>query len=102
VGEPVSVIVVVGAAAVVVGAVVVGAAVVCSFVPLSSPDLINSTAIVTARRKAAGAPYRVSSRRLTGSMSGAYQPETDHTSRAYLDASAAAALRQSIPETRKA
>ena len=70
--------------------------------PPLSPALIRTTAIVTAARNATGAPYRVSSRRLRGSTVPSYQPETAHTSRAYFDASAAAALRQSIPDTRKA
>ena len=66
------------------------------------PDLTRIAAIVTAARNAAGAPYRVSCSRLRGSTAVRYQPDTAHTSRAYFEASAAAALRQSIPETRKA
>ena len=90
--------------AVVVRAATTGLANVVVFVgsPLLNPDLISTTAIVTAARNAAGAPYRVSSRRVRGSKPGPYQPDTDQTSRAYFEASAAAALRQSIPDTRKA
>ena len=62
---------------------------------------MKSTAIVTAARNAAGAPYRFSSSR--GPLAAKrYQPETAQTSRRSLAASRPAAVRQSCAPLRKA
>jgi hypothetical protein len=65
-----------------------------------SPERTSSTAIVTAARNAAGAPYRFSSPRQPRAKP--YQPDTAQTSRRSLAASRAAAVRQSSWPLRKA
>ena len=69
--------------------------------PVSSPARTRSTAIVTAARNAAGAPYRLNSARQPRPAN-AYQPETAQTSRRSLAASRPAAVRQSAAPPRNA
>jgi hypothetical protein len=67
-----------------------------------SPERISNTAIVIARRNAAGATYRASPCRLVAAARHPYQPETAQISPASLAASVPAAARQSPLASRDA